>query len=236
MTILLTNDDGYNYEGIRVLKRCLEKYARVIIVAPEEVMSAKSTSITIGEPLELIEREKDIYSVSGTPADCVALAMAEIDEDFDLVVSGCNDGLNISYDTIYSGTVGACLEALTYEKKAIAVSCPNFCYDIVERNFDMVWEFINKYDLLSNEYLLNVNFPTTEPKAIQLGREYYRRDFNYFELQKDGYYAFRKLDAMKHIDEDTDCYQVVNGIISVVPLQRTLYSENLYKKLLKKVK
>ena len=58
MTILLTNDDGYNYEGIRVLKRCLEKYARVIIVAPEEVMSAKSTSITIGEPLELIEREK----------------------------------------------------------------------------------------------------------------------------------------------------------------------------------
>lgn len=232
MNILLTNDDGYDAEGILTAKRLLSKYGRVFIVAPKEHMSAKSCSITIGIPLHLVKVEEDVYYVDGTPADCVALAMSELHETIDLLVSGCNSGLNVSYDTIYSGTIGACLEGISYGLKAIALSCPTNDFYGLETGFEMMWEFINKNNLISNEYILNINFPKEGGiQGISLAREYYRNDTNYFTLGEEGYYAYRYMDKLKDIPEDTDCYMVKHGIISVCPIQKTYYSESLFNKI-----
>ena len=232
MKILLTNDDGYNSDGIMTLKRCLSKYGRVVIVAPKFPQSAKSAALTVGKPLNLEYHGNDIYSFDGTPADCVAFALTSLDMDFDLVVSGCNAGLNLSYDTIYSGTIGACLEALVFRKKSIAISSHTRDFPKVEENFDKLWAYINKRHLLSTRYLLNVNFPDDDVLGIEVGRLHYRKDNFYFVKEKDGYYAYRNCETNFEQLKGTDCYQVTHGIISIVPLDRTCYSEDIYNELI----
>ncbi len=234
MNILLTNDDGYNSLGILTLKKCLSKYGRVVIVAPSKAMSAKSCSITITEPLYINRIEDDVFSCSGTPCDCVNFALSSLSIDFDLVVSGCNHGPNISYDTMYSGTIGACLEALKFRKPTFAVSCFEH-FDIVEKYFDEVFDFIKKNNLISNKYLLNVNYPRDrEIKGIELGTLYYRHDEHIVEKSLDGYQPRRKLQD-EFSDKDSDCYQVEHGIISIVPLSRTYFEDALYLELKKKI-
>ena len=232
MKILLTNDDGYNAPGIKVLKKCLSKYGRVIIVAPNGPMSAQSTALTVGKGLKVEYHGEDTYSFSGTPADCVAFALTSLNFDFDLVVSGCNDGLNISYDVIYSGTIGACLEACVFRKKSIALSCHVGDFDKVEENFDKLWSYINKRHLLGTRYVLNVNFPKDDVLDIEIGRLHYRKDEFYFTKENDGYYAYRNVETNFDAFKGTDCYQVNHGIISIVPLDRTNFSEDIYNELI----
>lgn len=231
MNILLTNDDGYDFKGIQILKEKLSKYGRVIIVAPKHGMSAKSCSKTFGKPLKVVEEAKDVYSVEGTPADCVAIGITAFDIEFDLLVSGCNNGLNIANDVLYSGTIGACLEALTYHKKTVAFSC-EFNFEIVEKYFDDVWDYIIKNNLLGDQYLLNINFPLGEDiKDIRLGSACFRNDHNYFMKNEDGgYMAYRDVQT-EFDDEESDCYQVKNGIVSIVPLSKHFYNEAILKEL-----
>lgn len=235
MNILLTNDDGYNSQGILLLKKLLSKYGKVVICAPRVGMSAKSCSITLHTPVHVNKEEDDVFVCDGTPADCVSFALSSLSIDFDLVVSGINHGLNISLDTMYSGTIGACLEALKFFKPTFAVSC-HFNYELVEQYFDKVYEFINKNKLLGTEYLLNINFPLGDiVDDIALGRLYYRKDHNFFVKEGDGYMAYRETDT-NFLDKDSDCYQVENHIVSVVPLSRSYYQEELYQKLKKQAK
>ena len=235
MNILLTNDDGYDFKGIRLVREKLQKYGRVVICAPKGKMSAKSVAKTFDVPLVLGEEEKDIYSFTGTPADCVAFAITSLGIKFDLVVSGCNNGLNITNDILYSGTIGACLESLTYGVPAVAFSC-EFNFEIVDKFFDDAWNFIVNNKLISNEYIINVNFPKGEVvKDIQLGRIYYRKDNNYFEKTENGYLAKRDIETV-FTEIDTDCYQVENGIISITPLNRHIYNDALFEKVRTKIK
>lgn len=236
MNILLTNDDGFDSVGIRILKEKLSKYGHVVIMAPKGAMSAKSCSKTFGVSLPVVEEEKDIFSCGGTPADCVAVALTSLSTKFDLVVSGVNNGLNIANDTLYSGTIGACLEALTYGVPAIAMSC-EFNFEIVEKYFDDVWKFIIDNDLISNQYLLNVNYPKGKVvKDIQLGSLYYRNDHNFFiKNDGNGFQAFRDIQT-EFSEEYTDCYQVENDIVSIVPLNRGLYCPQILKDLQNKMK
>ena len=236
MNILLTNDDGYNSQGILLMKKLLSKYGRVVICAPKTGMSAKSCSITIHSiPIYVDEEEKDVFSCSGTPADCVCFALSSLSIDFDLVVSGCNHGLNISLDTMYSGTIGACLEALKFFKPTFAVST-YYNYDIVEKYFDDVYHFITDNKLIGNEYLLNINFPKGDKvKDIKLSTLYYRHDNNYYVKEGDGYCAYRHTDK-QFPDENNDCYMAENDIVSITPLSRSYYQDNLYNELKKKCK
>ena len=155
MKILLTNDDGYNATGINILKEKLAKYGEVTVVAPSTHMSGKSISITIGEWMKVDKIDDNTYAVHGTPADCISFAIAGLKQDFDIVVSGCNNGHNLSYDTLFSGTVGACLAALMSRKKCVALSAPFDDFSVLEDNFDEIWEFIMEYNLLNEQYLLN---------------------------------------------------------------------------------
>ena len=235
MNILLTNDDGYNSYGILILKKLLSKYGKVVIVAPDSPRSGHSASLTLGVPIKYNKVSEDTFCSSGTPVDCVSFGLSSLNIKFDLVVSGCNDGYNISYDTMYSGTVGAALESLIFRIPSIAVSTKRGDFSQIEPHFDELWEFINKNKLLSTEYLLNVNFPENEFKGISLGKLYYRKDQNFFEKSGDGYLAYRYMDE-DFKDKETDCYQVEHGIISVVPLNKSYFNESLYEEMKKKLK
>ena len=223
MNILLTNDDGYNALGINKLKALLSKYGKVIVVAPKEVMSAKSVALNLREPIEVIKSSEDLYIVDSTPADCVAYALSSLGIKFDLVVSGINHGHNISYDTMYSGTIGACLQALTYRIPAIAVSAEHN-FELVESYFDEVMSYIKTNNLLSNEYLLNINFPFgSEVKGIKNTHIFYRKEVTYYESRgKNKYQALRKLQDEECKDESSDVYAVHHGYISISKLGKTL--------------
>ena len=237
MNILLTNDDGYNSEGILLMKKLLSKYGTVVIVAPDSPRSGYSAALTLRGPIQLEEVEKNVFKCSGTPVDCVSMGLCCLNVDFDLVVSGCNNGWNISYDTMYSGTIGATLEAMMFFKPAIAFSIYHHGYlDQVEKHFEEVWDYINKYKLISNEYILNINFPKDEVKGLSLSSLYYRKDQNYFTKEEDGYHAYRHCQTNFDDDKNSDCYHVEHGIISICPLSRTYFNKEIKVRLDEKIK
>ena len=233
MNILLTNDDGYNSEGILLLAKLLKKYGNVVIVAPDSPRSGNSAALSIGKPLHLEKVENNIYKLDGTPVDCVSVGLRAFNIEFDLVVSGCNHGWNISYDTIYSGTVGAALQALIGGVPSFAVSV-NKDFFLVEKYFDLVYDFITKNKLVSKEYMLNINFPDDEVKDIRLGKLYYRNDKFSLISAHGGLISWRELDANQG-DEDSDCYQVNHGVVSIVPLSKSYFHNSLYLELINKI-
>ena len=223
MNILLTNDDGYKAFGIKLLAKLLKEYGNVYIVAPKKVMSAKSVSIVLDRPIKVKKISKKVYSTDGTPADCVAFGLSSLGIKFDLVVSGINHGHNISYDTMYSGTIGACLQALTYKIPAIAFSCEHN-FELVEKYFHEVMSQILNLKMLSSEYLLNVNFPIGEVvEGILETHIYYRDRTTYYEkVGEDSYQALRNLDDEACKDLESDVYAVNHGLISIGRLNKKL--------------
>ena len=123
LRILLSNDDGYQAEGLQALRRALQPLAEVITIAPEVNNSAKSNSLSLHNPLYVRELEPGLSYVTGTPADCVHIALTGLlAHPPDLVVSGINNGANMGDDTIYSGTVGAAMEGYLFGIPAVAFS------------------------------------------------------------------------------------------------------------------
>ena len=109
--ILVTNDDGIHAPGLQVLFSKVQKLGNPVIIAPDRDNSAASHSLTMNRPLRARELDKDIYSIDGTPTDCVMIGMGKIlDKKPDLVISGINPGANLGDDVIYSGTVAAAME------------------------------------------------------------------------------------------------------------------------------
>jgi broad specificity polyphosphatase/5'/3'-nucleotidase SurE len=100
-----------------------------------------------------------------------------------------------------------------------------------------VWEFINKYDLLSEDYVLNVNFPKNiPPKGIKIGRLYCRSDNHYFIKNGDTYLAQRDFEDSKNLPPDADTRQILDGYISIVPISRLPFDPRFYEQIAKKVK
>jgi 5'-nucleotidase len=128
MRILIANDDGINSMGLHMLVKEMEKDNEVLIVAPDEQKSASGHSITISRPIVVKEVKIEgiksrALSVTGTPADCVKIAMEKLLEDkVDVVMSGINHGLNLGTDVIYSGTVSAAIEGVIYKIPSMAIS------------------------------------------------------------------------------------------------------------------
>lgn len=244
MNILLTNDDGYKAPGIYALAKRLEKNHKITIVAPKVEHSGMSHSITLRKPL-VIEREHlegisaPIYSVQGTPADCVRVALSQIlHEKIDLVISGCNLGYNAGMDILYSGTVSACAEANLYKIPALAVSAQMF------RKFDADFEKAGdialdifervKEDLVKEVITLNVNIPYAmgQPKApvlCRIGEPMYDKydkipiDESTFELKLVGRNRGR-------YEEGTDRYYLEEGHTTMTPVKYEFNKEVLLSK------
>src|SRR6186997_567117 len=123
--ILITNDDGYNAEGIRALEEGLSEIGDVYVVAPEAEQSGASHSLTLGRPLRIRQIDERHWTVDGTPTDCVTLALNKIlpaEEMPHICASGINHGGNLGDDATYSGTVAGALEATILGVPGLAFS------------------------------------------------------------------------------------------------------------------
>ncbi|MBQ6799046.1 MAG: 5'/3'-nucleotidase SurE [Oscillospiraceae bacterium] len=172
MRILLVNDDGYSAKGIYHLAKAASKLGEVWIVAPREQCSAMSHRIHFRKKF-LIRKEQVLegipaYSVDGTPADCVKIAVNHImPERPDIVFSGINDGYNTGIDILFSGTVAAAMEALLQGIPAIAFSMGRKGdFADAEQLIAPVFEQLRERSIRSNE-IFNVNFPPCSPSEIR---------------------------------------------------------------------
>ena len=226
MNILLVNDDGYLAPGINAFKKILEKYGKVYVVAPHNWQSGKSVGITFFQNLPIHKIHDTTWSVEGTPADCVIVANLVIKEKIDLVVSGVNNGYNLSYDSMYSGTCGACYQALMYKMKAIAFSVEKFFgEDQPQINEDMeeVFKYILDNNLTSEDYFLNVNMQEPQyshPKGIRFTRLYPR--LSLFKMEPHNIpkhvYKVQHHYETPDIDLNYDITATKNGYVSITPL------------------
>jgi len=165
MDILISNDDGIEAIGIRVLADSMRGLGGVTIVAPDKNRSGASNSLTLDSPIRIKELEKGVYRVAGTPTDCVHVALTGLlDEDPDIVVSGINAGANLGDDVIYSGTVAAAMEGRFLGFPAVALSLV-FAEQAQEHNYDTAGEAAIRLvrqlqrDPLPADTILNVNVP-----------------------------------------------------------------------------
>ncbi|GJL58619.1 MAG: 5'-nucleotidase SurE [Nitrospirales bacterium] len=168
--ILITNDDGINAIGIKVLAEALRPLGEIWVVAPEKTQNAVGRSMTLHKPLRLRSLKKRWYAVNGTPADCVTLAVCHLLPDRlpKLVVSGINKGWNLGDDVTNSGTVAGALEGMLHGIPSIAVSLE----DLPKCNYTVAGHFaflIAKRVIecgLPEETILNVNIPSRRLEHI----------------------------------------------------------------------
>lgn len=230
MKILLVNDDGYQSEALMMLKEKMSKYGEVTVLAPEHAMSGKSVALTISETFKLVYHGDNVFSISGTPADCVSFGLTSLGVDFDLVVSGINYGHNVTYDTMHSGTCGACIEALMYSTPAIAFSMEyNHCTMI--NHLDSAMKYILDNNLISKQYFINVNFPHGEEvKGIKFTKLMFRNDKRYY-INEDGTIYPKREICPDPLPEDSDVYAINNGYISICPMSQNVFSNEIYNNL-----
>uniref|UniRef100_A0A832LVS1 5'-nucleotidase SurE n=1 Tax=Caldimicrobium thiodismutans TaxID=1653476 RepID=A0A832LVS1_9BACT len=236
MKILLTNDDGIYADGLCALYNALAGEHEVYIVAPEAEKSAVGHAITIHYPLRVreIRRGKFFwgYAVSGTPADCVKLALYELIGPVDLVISGINRGANVGINVLYSGTVSAATEAKILGYPGLAISID--AYENVDFCFAgyFVYSFIKNYGdfILRNVLCLNINIPHLNPhliKGIKIVRQSTAKLKEFFEKRLDLHgkvYYWQGAEEHTETMEDTDVIALKNGYITITPIQFDLSS------------
>jgi len=228
MIILLSNDDGIAAPALRALRTELASLGRVITVAPDRDQSATSHSLTLHRPFRIHRHDVDVYSVDGTPTDCVVCAWyGLLDAPPDLVISGINHGPNMGEDVFYSGTVAAALEGTLQGAAAIAAS-------LVTRELTDFREpaaFIGRLARivvekgLPKRRLLNVNIPFRPWDAIEgvkvtrLGSRIYRDTLvRKQDPRGRDYYWIGGEDPVWQSREGTDFKAVHDGYVSVTPL------------------
>ena len=224
MRIAITNDDGIQGEGLRRLVQWAQKLGEVWVFAPKVEQSAKSHAIEIHKPFEAIETSVTgaarAWAVDSTPADCIRFAILGMHEQFDLVISGVNRGLNIGQDIMYSGTVSAVFEAGALGARGLALSTDPESFDDAIAHLDSVWAYLTQNDLFSRCSLWNVNIPigtTGEFRITRQGGPYYSDDFG--PLPGNLYEPLGKPVWLTRNDEHLDTDAVLHyRHISVTPL------------------
>ena len=233
--ILVTNDDGISAPGIRALIEVMAEIGEVVVVAPDSPQSAMGHAITINSTLHLNKISKENasiveYSCSGTPVDCVKLAVNEIlKQKPQLCVSGVNHGSNSSINVIYSGTMSAAVEAGIEGIPAIGFSLLDYNWNA---DFETVKPFIKKIVLevlknkLPTSVVLNVNFPKLKQdqikgfKVCRQAKAIWMEKFDKRQTpQGEDYYWLTGEFVNQDKGEDTDEWALANGYISIVPVQ-----------------
>lgn len=232
MKILVTNDDGINSEGLRLLALELEKYYEVYVVAPDSEKSATSHAVTLRSHLEIkkvkLEGLKNpSYSVSGTPADCVRIGLALLHEDVDLIFSGINRGYNAGGDIKYSGTVAACGEANLHNLPGVAVSAE---FKDGSSDFKTAASFVpgifQKYQdlVLAEPIVLNINVPKLPEEEIkgikvcELGDLVHDR-FRQEIISEEISHVFLKDRKMIDLKDGADQKLLSQGYITLTPIK-----------------
>ncbi len=230
VTILLSNDDGYDAPGLTALEEALSGLGRLVIVAPDREQSGSAHSLTLNHPLRVHRIAEDRYRVDGTPTDCVNLAMFQILKSGrpDLVVSGINCGYNLGDDVTYSGTVAAALEGVLLEVPSFAVSVASkrpVDYGPAAQIARQLAETILENGL-PQATLLNVNVPPRPHRGVRITRQgrrvYTEGVVERTDPQGRAYYWIGGPPPTWHPDDDSDFAAAQRGEISVTPLQLDL--------------
>ena len=227
-SVLLTNDDGYQAEGLRALAEELKGYAAVQIVAPSWERSGAAQSLTLRQPIVCHRVAENEWAVDGTPADCVIVALHRLlKEPPDVVISGINHGANLGENVYYSGTVGAAREAVIHHVPGFAIS---LCSKRVSADFApsarlarQTVDLILK-EKLPEQVLLNVNVPEAWTGNVKFTRQSKKitrtvlregedpRGRPYFWLSE------QRIDRDMELDADSDYAAIFAGEVSVTPL------------------
>ena len=229
MHILLSNDDGYLAPGLGAMATALSETDAVTVVAPERDRSGSSNSLTLERPLRVHRAENGFYFVTGTPTDCVHLAITGLlDEEPDMVVSGINAGANMGDDVLYSGTVAAAMEGRFLGLPAIAVSMTSYDPHHYETGVKAIAGIIDRLRVepLQQKSILNVNVPDVpwgEIKGYRITRLGNRHKsegvIRQTDPRGDDMYWVGPPGAAQDAGEGTDFYAVEQKFISITPLQ-----------------
>ena len=228
--ILVTNDDGYFSPGLHALADALRSLGEVTVVAPQVEASAVGHALTLRRPLRLERVSDHVYSVDGTPTDCVNIAIDEVlDGPPDLVVSGINKGLNIGDDVTYSGTVAGALEGALLGYQAIAVSL---------KFTRGTWDFGPAASVAASlaasllekplraRSFLNVNVPTGPIKGIrttvQARRNHITKVDQRLDPRQRPYFWIEEAEDDWEPNDRSDHRAIQDGWVSVTPLQPDL--------------
>ncbi len=232
--ILITNDDGVMAPGIRHLIKYMLELGDVVVVAPDKPQSGMGHAVTMTVPLRLekihIEGDHDEYSCSGTPVDCVKLAVNKVlKRKPDLLVSGINHGANSSISVIYSGTMSAAIEGSMETIPSIGFSLLDYRFDADFRPAKKFVQRIAKNVLehgLPKGICLNVNIPAVSEKEIKGVKVCRQAKGNWeeeFEHRKDPsgkeYFWLTGQFKLHENSNETDVWALKNNYISVVPTQ-----------------
>lgn len=241
-TILVTNDDGITSKGIAALVSVARRYGNVVVVAPDSPQSGMGHAITIGKPLRLhrstIFKDIEAYECSGTPVDCVKLAVAKvIGKKPDICLSGVNHGSNSSINVIYSGTMSAAMEAAIEGIPAVGFSYLDYSADADFALCKKVVTQVLKNMLtgkLPMQALYNVNIPKVSLKDYQGLKVCRQADAKWqenFLERKDPrgvkYYWLTGKFKNRDNKNDTDENALKNNYASVVPVQFDLTNYDL---------
>jgi 5'-nucleotidase len=232
--ILVTNDDGITAPGIAALVKAMRTIGEVVVVAPDSPQSGMGHAITVAKPLRLDEVKVfhgvTCFQASGTPADCVKLAVARVlHRKPDLVVSGINHGSNASINVIYSGTMSAAVEGAIEGIQAIGFSLLEYSHDADMETAGRIAAHLAR-KLLANPLpkgtLLNVNIPYVpfeKLKGYRVCRQAVAKYDEKFDERTDPHgrkYYWLVGDFVNHDHgEDTDEWALANDYVSIVPVQ-----------------
>jgi 5'-nucleotidase len=227
--ILVTNDDGVFSEGIKLLANALADLAEVVVVAPDREQSATGHSLTLHRPLRMQQLDDNVYSVDGTPTDCVNLAVLWLlkDDPPDLVVSGINFGVNMGDDVTYSGTVSA-----TFEGTLLGIPSVAFSQEVGEH---FSWangaEFARQLvetllaEELPEKLLLNVNIPAGRIRGVRFtrlgNRKYEQVVVEKIDPRGKNYFWIAGTPEWQE-EEGTDHAAISSGRVSITPLHLDL--------------
>ncbi|WP_288863399.1 5'/3'-nucleotidase SurE [uncultured Megasphaera sp.] len=230
MHILITNDDGVRAPGLQQLKIQLQQYGyQISVVAPNGQRSASSHAMTIGKPLYCRQWGQGDIAVSGTPVDCVKLAMEKflVHQRPQLIISGINDGFNLGSDVLYSGTVSAAMEGPYYQVPAIAVSMEKWDEMRGKKVISVLHEVIQRL-IIGGKFpgILNINIPSKGEISwdrIRLATQAVQLYDNVILEKKDQdnsrYYIIEGEADLQTAMVGTDIDMIRSGFISLTPLQ-----------------
>lgn len=224
--ILLTNDDGYQAEGLRALAEVLEDFATISIVAPSREQSGTAQSLTLRQPIvcnQIAERE---WAIDGTPADCVIVALHKLlVEKPDMVISGINHGANLGENVYYSGTVGAAREGALHHIPSMALSLCSKSAKVKFENSARVARAAAEMILkegLPDQVLLNVNVPEPWSGGVKFTRQSQKITRNQLSEGKDprgrSYFWLFEQKIDKDVEPNTDYEAIFAGDVSITPL------------------
>lgn len=226
MIILITNDDGFKSEGIKLLKDAVSEFAKEVwIVAPDTDRSGSARAVTLN-PISIIQHAEKEFSVSGTPAECVIFALDKImNKKPDLILSGINLGSNVGDDILYSGTIGAAMEGAARSIPSIAFSqmysnkidwynAKTFTLKIITKLLEIEWP---------ENIVMNVNFPyAKEVQGIKIAAqgEYNVTSDTTFVENSDKSFSMNWY--RKNISGSESVEEINKGFITITPIKLDL--------------